>query len=170
MDWIAGGQDRDEPANQAVGLVDVVLLTLLVLTLLFVFIPFVSSGVRATSNNTTVEPIYNSTPDPLNQTSWMAGRENVSLDNVSSYIASAPAFIIGSDGGVAGSLLTGFLVFGLIVSLVGTSRPGVIAGGVLGAATTSVLVTIGLAPLWMLAVVVFAASLLLAMAYLRVTQ
>lgn len=124
---------------------------------------------------TTVEPMYNTTPTGIvDNSTWMDGRDNASIHNVSSFVADLPAFIVGSGTGSQGSipsaLLTGLLVFGAVVSLTGTSRVGAVAGGVIGSSAAAALVEINLAPQWTLLVILVPIAILLAVAYIRVTR
>jgi hypothetical protein len=125
------------------------------------------------TNHTTAEPIYNSRPSgAVDNSTWMDGRQRPSLHNISSYVADIGPFAIGTGGssGIPGALLTGFLVFGGVVSIVGPSRVGAVAGGVIGVVTVGVLAELTLAPLWMLMVALVAVGFLLAGIYLRVTR
>lgn len=131
------------------------------------------SGTVLATNNTTVAPLYNATPAPVvDNASWSQGRHNVTLENVSSYLGSFGPLVIGTgDGnGVAGALITGLLVFGIVISLTGPSRPGTVAGGVLGSVVAAAMVSIGLAPQWILAIVLFAIATLLGAVFLRVVR
>lgn len=149
------------------------LLALVVAAVVSWLLVLVGADPAIATNHTTVEPIHNGTPSGIvdNET-WMEGRERPSLHNISSYVADIGPFVIGTgDGsGIPGALLTGFLVFAGVISIIGPSRVGAVAGGVIGVVTVSVLVELALAPMWMLMVLLVAVGFLLAGIYLRVTR
>lgn len=134
-----------------------------------------AGGAAAQSNNSTVEPLYNNTTvSVIGNDTWMENRSEATIGNVSSYVVDIGPFAIGTGAGqsegIEGSLLTGFLVFGAVMSVVGRSRPGIVAGGVIAAVTVATLVEVSLAPMWVLLILALSVGILLARAYLHVSR
>lgn len=117
------------------------------------------------------DPLYNnSTETPANGT-WMDNRTGVTLDNSTAFLARFGGFIIGDTGGSVGSILTSFVVGGLVVAMLGTTRVGLVAGGVAAMATGAVLSEgAQLAPRWVFAVAVMLIGFIAAVVYLRMIR
>lgn len=116
-----------------------------------------------------VTPIYNSSNTSVSNSSWMAGRTDPTIDNVSTFITRVGTFVIGdssSDSG-AGPLIVGLLVGMSIIGYMGTSRSGIVAGGTVGVIAAATLTKVSLAPGWIFGVVIMLTGLVLAIAYLR---
>lgn len=142
-----------------------------------VLLAAVIAGFQAVSEpasaQSTVTPIYNGTNTDVNNESWTMNRTNVTLDNVTAYVTRVGTFVIGTEtqsSSVAGSLLTGLLVFGFVITMLGSSSAGVVAGGAIGLATASALVAVNIAPVWIYVVALAATGILITAIYIRVTR
>lgn len=125
------------------------------------------------SGQSTITPIYNGTTPDVNNESWTQNRTDVTTDNTTAYIVRVGTFVIGSEtnqSSVAGSLLTGLLVFGFIITVLGSSKAGVVAGGAIGLTTAFTLVEVNIAPLWIYVLALAITGLLVTAVYIRITR
>lgn len=136
----------------------------LVATLVGVVAPAV-----AQTNNSTLEekaPYYANNTSHVSNESWMAGREEPTLDNVLHYATRVGGFVIGDGDRTVGAAASGTLALGLVVagamgSTLLTSGVGPVGGSVLGMVALAGLVTVGLAPAWTLAISLFGVGIVL---------
>lgn len=135
------------------------------------------SGATAANNSTTnvddVAPYYANNSTEVNNESWMSGHENATLDNMVSMATRVGGFVIGNqqaqDGvGPANGLVLALVVFGVVATAGARSRVGTVGGIVLGIASAATLSTVGLAPRWLFAIIVFGVGLVAAAALLRI--
>jgi hypothetical protein len=129
----------------------------------------------AQSNVSNTSPYYNNTTDEIDNETWMEGREEPTLTNVSAWVTRVSTFVIGSGGagggvGAAGALLTGALVFALVIAMVGATEVGVVGGAVAGISGVFLLVELGLAPSWLYVVVLGALGIVATAVFLRVVR
>jgi hypothetical protein len=136
----------------------------------------VGAGAVAAQTNTTnisdVGPYYanNSTSTP---SGWLTERQDPTLVNVSALATRVGTFIIGSGpstqggGGPAGALVLGFVIFGVVGSILRGSGVGSVAGPVVLIAAAAAIVSIGLAPTWLFAVVLLGLGLVVTTVVLR---
>jgi len=117
-----------------------------------------------------VTPIYNnSTPDVDNET-WFQG-EDVTINSFGVMLTRIGTFVIGDTDSGAGPFFTGLLVAGLLVGIVGPSRVGIVAGGMLGTVTAAALAgPTAVGPTWVYGVVVMLVGFLTAVVYLRMVR
>jgi len=142
----------------------------------FLLLGAFSGGVVAqteTENNSTLPDYYENASNDTGQDTWMDGRQDPTIANVTHYVSRLQTFVIGggvsAQGGIgsAGALLTGGLV--ILVSLGGGAgtQGGAPGGAALGVAMLSVLSGLGLLPSWMYAVFLLLLALVLVAAFLR---
>lgn len=152
---------------------EVVTATALLAVLVMSIVP---AGAAQTNNSTDISdvaPYYedNSTSEVRNE-SWMANRQSPTLDNTTHYLTRVGGFVIGSapaQGGVgpAGIMLLSLTLFGAFIGAGEGRTLGPIGGSVLAVVLASSVATIGLAPHWIYAVMVFALGLVLAAVSMR---
>jgi hypothetical protein len=116
-----------------------------------------AQSTTTTTNTTNISdkaPYYaNESPAIANQ-SWIAGRSEATLPNMTSYLTDIGTFVIGGGvaaqgGGSAGALLTGLVVAGVFVLAIGRAPVGSVGGTVLSVSVGGALTFVGLAPQWM---------------------
>jgi len=121
-------------------------------------------------NNTTEEkaPLYEDAQQP-DTDGWFAGVD-MTLPGLVTMISRVSTFVIGGGGGagVSGQLLSGVVVLGIGVGTVARANVGAVAGSVLGVTAIFAGATVGIAPQWLTAVVMFAIGLVLASVFRRV--
>lgn len=132
-----------------------------------------SGQATPTENVSEKAPYYNGTTPDVNNESWMAGREDPSLDNVTHFVTRLGPFVIGSgttaQGGVgmAGPMVLGLVVAGLLLAGGANPRVGVVGGAVLFMGSVGALATVGLFPSWLYAVALFSIGLVSATVLIR---
>jgi len=136
-----------------------------------------SARVSAQSNNTTtLPPYYNNSTTPAPDGAWMAGSSEASLPNIIDLILRVGTVIVGPGGTVAGGggptgpMLFGFLLIGGAFSAVIGTGMGSVAAGVVFVVVLSGVVTLGFAPSWLFAVLLFGLGVLLYRAFQSVVQ
>lgn len=126
---------------------------LLLLSLLFASIIIPVAGQN--------ETYYNNSTSVNNQT-WLEGDSEPTAKNTTSLIGRVGTFIVGSGGTSGlGALLTSLITGGIIVSMIGYNRVGMVGGATTGVMTLGGMTVAGLAPGWMWALVVFGVGLIL---------
>lgn len=139
---------------------------LLVATLVGVAAPAVAD------NTSDAAPYYENNTTHVDNESWMAGREDPTLDNVLHYATRVGGFVIGLGDTTASGTAAGTLAFGLIIAgaMGGTlmgSGVGPVGGSVLGLIGLAGLISVGLAPAWTLAVSLVAVGIVLTLVVVR---
>lgn len=125
------------------------------------------TAVATTAPNNTTPNYYNETVT-VNNESWMEGRENATLDNTVNMLTRVGTFVIaGSGSGAIGAVLTGLMVFGAVLSMLGDTAVGVGGGAVLGVATIAALSLAGFVSSWVWALTVFAVGVVCAAVLIR---
>lgn len=127
--------------------------------------------VEASQAQTT--PIYNNTTPTVDNSSWIQGNENVTIDSFGTMLTRIGTFVIGDTESGDGPLFTGLLVAGLIIGITGTSRVGMVAGGMLGVLTAAALTAeqgIGIGPPWLYGTIVMVLGLITAVVYIRMVR
>jgi len=143
---------------------------LLVVMLLATIVPV--GGAVAQTNNTTnvsdVAPYYEGNTSEVNNESWMSGRENATLDNIVHYATRIGPFVIGGTGaeaqggGYVGPAMVSLFIMGFILSMLLSSRAGVVGSVTIAIASAGGLANAGVAPGWIFAVVLFVVGMILA--------
>jgi hypothetical protein len=114
------------------------------------------------------------TETPGNSTEgWMDDVNDTSIGTISGMLGRVGTFVVGNNPSnpMVGPALTGMLVGGIMVGLVGSSRAGVIAGGVTGVATLAVLSEgTGMLPTWVNGVAVILLGVMAAAVGRRLLQ
>lgn len=119
-----------------------------------------------------VTPIYNGSGTPDND-SWLDNRTDPTADNVTNFLTRVGTFVIGDVDGdaAAGPLFTGLLVGLLVIGLAGTTRTGLVGGGMIGVITTAVLSeSAGVLPEWAYGVTVMIIGLVVGIVYIRMMR
>lgn len=176
-------KDRLRKAARFVGGVVAAAIVLLAVSIIFVSLTGAHTGavgvVSAANNTSTTNqsiqdkaPYYRNQSTTVDSESWMAGRNNATLDNVIHYATRIGTFVIGNQqmaGGVgyAGPLVLGLVILGVFMGALAGTRPGSVGGGVLAIIIAGGLVDAGLAPQWMFAIVLFALGAVGTSVYLR---
>lgn len=154
--------------------------TTLVLGLVVVSIAtglFVVSGPAAaagnSSNLSSLAPYYSNNSTVVDNSSWMAGHKKATLDTVINLITRIGPYLIGSgysaQGGIgfAGNLIMGILVFGVFVGASMGTNIGSVGGSVLAIAFAAALMTVGLMPQWLFAVILIGLGTVAAIVLIR---
>jgi len=135
-----------------------------------------TARVSAQSNNTTtLPPYYNNSTTPTDG-AWMGGTTEASLPNIIDLLLRVGTVIVGPGGTVAGGggptgpMLFGFLLIGGAFSAVIGTGMGSVATGVVFVVVLSGVVTLGFAPSWLFAVLLFGLGVLLYRAFQSVVQ
>lgn len=121
-----------------------------------------------------LDPLYNDSnvthPD---NTSWMEGNDKADIDGITTLVSRIGSFIIGSDASepTAGPYMTGLVVGGIVVVSVGTSRVGIVGGGMAVILTAGVVARApGVGPQWLYAVIMLLVGLVAGILYNRYNQ
>lgn len=96
-------------------------------------------------------PYGNDTNTTNSTDGWMDDADDTTVDSIAGMLSRVGTFVVGNNPSnpMVGPALTGLLVAGIMVGLVGSSRGGVVAGGVTGVATLAVLAEgTGMVPTW----------------------
>lgn len=127
-----------------------------------------------TTNNTTTVPGYyenSSGADGVGIGSWLEGRTDPTLDNMTALATRVGPFVIGSGtaqgGGPAGTLLLSLVVGGLFIGSMLRAPVGSVGGGVLGVVVVSGMASVGLVPTWIWAAVLMGIGSVLAAVAIR---
>lgn len=142
---------------------------LAVLTAL-VALPLLATPAAAQQNNSTTVPEYYNDSRNVSgdQDEWLNNDSNATLDKVVNLATRAGTFVVAGGGSQeVGAVFIALLVFGAVVSIVGGSAPGTIAGVVVGVFTIAALAASGFAASWLWALVVFAVGVVLSTALIR---
>jgi hypothetical protein len=137
------------------------------------------SVIAQSENNTTNEtlsekaPYYNGTSTDVGLDSWLDGRTDPSLDNITALATRVGPFIIGSGaaapgGGPASTLMLALVVGGMFGGAMMRAPLGTAGGGVLAVITVSGLVAVGLVPTWIWAAVLLGVGGVLASVVINV--
>lgn len=147
-------------------------ITLLVAFLAVLSMAVVPAGAAAQTNNTTnvsdVAPYYENESTQVDNQSWMNGRQNATLDNIVHYATRIGPFIIGGTGtsaqggGYVGPAMISLFFLGFILSMLLSSRAGVVGSVTIAIAAGGGLASAGVAPGWLFAVALFVVGAILA--------
>lgn len=137
----------------------------------------VAQPAAAQNNTTATNTTYygNASTDVANE-SWLAGKENATLDDQVSLLTRLSTMVVGSGdttqggGGPAGVLVFGFVLLGGVVAGVARSDTGAVGGSALAVAAAGGIVELGFVPRWMWAVVLLGIGVVLATAFLRASR
>lgn len=136
-----------------------------------------TAGVANQAGNTidSVAPYYAQDDDSVRNETWMQNRTKPTLDNVTHYMTRVAGFAIGqqsAQGGVgpAGVMLFSIVLFGAYVGVNDDQHLGPVGGSVLVVSLASGVATVGLAPHWIYAVVVFILGLILSAVAIRILR
>jgi hypothetical protein len=134
-------------------------------------------GAAAQTNNTTnttaTPPGYYENASTTTPSGWLEDRQDPTLVNVSALATRVGTFVIGSGsttqggGGPAGVVVFGLVVVGSVLGVVRGASVGSVAGPILLIAAAAVIVSVGLAPLWLYAVILLGVGVVGAAAILR---
>lgn len=153
------------------GLIAVGVLVLVVASL--VVVPGVAEGAAANDETTTVStvsveekaPYYaNHSNESAGVESWMDGREDPTLANVTHYLTRVPSFLVGTGSMSGGSGPVGTVLSGLIVlaAFLGTTigtPVGPVGGTTVSMIALAGLTSVGMLPEWLFAVALFGVGL-----------
>jgi len=127
------------------------------------------AGAAVPENGTNVSekaPYYSNNSTAVDNSSWMEGHREPSLANVVHYSTRFSAFVIGTgtqqEGGWTGPVITGLVVYGMVMSLIYRAGIGPVGGSVTMVTASFGLTTAGLAPMWVFAVGLFGVGGILA--------
>lgn len=142
---------------------------LIVLVVSAIGLPVLTGTAAAQQNTTTVPEYYNDTRNVSNeQGDWLNNDSNATVHSVTNLATRIGTFVVAGGGGrEVGAVMIGLLVFGAVVSIVGGSAPGMVAGVVVGTFTIAALAAAGFAAAWLWALVVFAIGIVLSTALIR---
>jgi hypothetical protein len=104
---------------------------------------------------------------------WTDGREEWDARNVAHYVSRVTGFFVGDVPGDpgAGPLLVGLMASGVVVSQMGTSRAGYVAGGTMGVLTAAALSgAAALLPYWAYGVVMMIVAFVCGVVYIRMVR
>jgi len=127
----------------------------------------------AQTNNTSTPPPYYDNASNATPSGWLDNRQEPTLVNVSAMLTRVGTFIIGTGGttqgggGPAGVIVFGLTVLGVVLGVVRGSSVGSVGGSVVVIAAAAVIVSVGLAPMWLYAVILFGVGIVAATAILR---
>jgi hypothetical protein len=116
-------------------------------------------------------PYYsNDTADVDNET-WLEGRREPTLANVTHLLTRVGGFVIGDapaqGGGYAGPMITAIVLGGAIMGAVAGTGVGIVGGGVLLVTGFFGLVSLAVAPVWLYPVAIFVVGGIVSMIVLR---
>lgn len=131
----------------------------------------------ATPTNSSVDdkaPYYADNTTQLDNESWFAGNENATLDSFITMLTRLGTFVIGDtpaqNGGPGGAIVVGLVLAGAMGSTMVRNGPGPVGGAVLGLVGLAGVTAVGLAPAWLLPVVLFVLGLILTSVVVRVLR
>jgi len=133
------------------------------------------AGRVSAQNTTTLPPYYGNQTTPTDG-GWMSGASDATLPNIIDLLLRVGTVIVGPGGSVAGGggptgpMLFGFLLVGGAFSAVIGTGMGSVAAGVVFVVVLSGVVTLGFAPSWLFAVLLFGLGVLLYRAFQGVIQ
>lgn len=145
-------------------------------TILLAALAALAGGPAAAQNNSTTNAsagYYNNTTATVDNESWLAGREDATLEDQVAMLTRLSTVVIGSGpetqggGGPAGVLVFGFLVAGTGTAMLGRSQVGAVGGATVFVALAAGIVELGFAPRWMWALILLGIGTILTTAYLR---
>jgi len=131
-------------------------------------------AVSATDNDTLNEtaPYYNNSSTSVATDGWIPG-ENATLDNMGQLLTRIGPYLIGtgdmdpSDTGYQGILLTGLLMLGALLGAIATLPVGAPGGSVIAVVVGYAMTSLGYAPSWFRALLVFGVGVIAFVAFLR---
>jgi hypothetical protein len=127
----------------------------------------------STPTNTTY---YEGANTDVNNETWLAGKEDASLEDQVSLLTRIATMIVGpgpttqGGGGPAGVLVFGMVLLGSAVAAVGRSTTGAIGGSAVMIALAGGIVELGFVPQWMWAVVLLGIGVMLTASFLRAAR
>jgi hypothetical protein len=132
----------------------------------------------ATAANTAdvdeVAPYYADNTTQLDNESWFEGNENATLDSFVTMLTRLGTFVIGDtpaqNGGPGGAIVVGLVLAAAMGSTMVKNGPGPVGGVVLGLVGLAGVTAVGLAPVWLLPVVLFVLGLILTSVVVRVLR
>lgn len=141
-------------------------------------LPFAAGSVSATtalqdndSNQTEPAGYYNNTSTDVNNETWMAGQEDATFENITTFAARLGTFVVGSDAdrnAPTGPLIVGLTLLGAVIGMTIGTGIGIIGGAVLAIIALFGASAIGLFPFWLYGVGLFAIGLMLSASFKRV--
>lgn len=162
--------------NNSVTGMAILLVALLVSALLLGALAFVSTPVDAQQNNSTTSYYGNQTNSTPANGTWLAGKEDGSLDDQVSLLTRLATIIVGSGpttqggGGPAGVLVFGLVLLAGATATVGQSTMGSVGGASLLVAVAAGVVQLGFVPAWLWAIVLLGIGLVVTAAVLRAVR
>jgi hypothetical protein len=143
------------------------------LAVVLVWLVLAGTGIAAAQNNSTVNetaPYYQNASASPGLASWV-GDPSPTLPNVIDMALQGVGYWIGTGtgqgGGPAGTLVLALVVAGVVTGTLARGRVGAVAGATLAIATVALLASIGLAPVWMLAITLLVLGLVAVGVFLR---
>ena len=152
-------------------IVRTIIIALIVLVLILA--SGIAVGQSGESDNRTVP--YEEWDDNVTHQNWTDDREDPTLSNATHYLTRVGTFVIGddpNDPGV-GPIFTGVLVGAFFMSVLGTSRSGVVASGTMGIMVIAALSTstgAGLLPRWVYGVAILLIGMAAGIIYTRMIR
>ena len=123
----------------------------------------------ATAGAAQTTPIYNDSNSDIDQDGWMDGATTPTFSNTTHYLSLVGTFVVGEDpSNPASGPVVGGLVFGLVaVGATGTSRTGLVGGGVVAVFSAAALSQgANLAPSWVYGLVMMLVAFIGASLYI----
>lgn len=140
----------------------------LVVLVAIVAIPLTAAPAVAQNETNTSDEIpglYENETDDVDNESWMSGREDATLENVTHFATRFGTFVIGNDAdstdSASSSLVLGLIILGAMIGATAGAGVGLVGGGILAIASLFGIIAIDLAPEWFFAVALFLVGVLL---------
>jgi hypothetical protein len=116
-------------------------------------------------------PYYNNETASVDNETWLEGRREPTLANVTHLLTRVGGFVIGDapaqGGGYAGPMITAIVLGGAIMGAVAGTGVGIVGGGVLLVTGFFGLVSLAVAPVWLYPVAIFVVGGIVSMIVLR---
>ncbi|RDZ65979.1 hypothetical protein C5B90_06425 [Haloferax sp. Atlit-12N] len=150
--------------------------SMLVVCLLVATIVIPGIVVAQESNNSTdineTAPYYANNSSNVSVDTWLEGRSDPTLDNITNIATRIGPFVIGGGStsigsAQAGALVTGLMVLAVFLGAVMGSGVGSAGGATIAVAIAAAIVQVGLAPQWMWAIVVLGVGIVMATVSIR---
>jgi hypothetical protein len=161
----------DRRRQQAISIVSITVLLALAALVGLGTLP--GDAVAQTNNTTATPPPYYENASNSTPSGWLKDRQDPTLVNVSAMVTRLGTFVVGTGGttqgggGPAGVVVFGLTLIGVVLGVVRGSSVGSVGGPILLIAAAAVIVSVGLAPMWLYAVILLGVGIVAAAAILR---
>jgi len=142
---------------------------------LVLLVPAIVAPVATSAQLTNNSTYYANHSSEVNQSGWMADREEPTLDNFAHYLTRIAGFYIGQEkaqGGVgpAGLMILSLVLFGALLRANDARQVGPVGGTVLAVSLAFAVITAGTAPSWIYAVALFVIGVVLSGVVVRMLR